>query len=97
MPSVHLPLTELGELLTDVSEVEVVGFPAHTADETVPLSRRHGGEHVVMTRWHECLNISAAAVRAGRGFGDHSASLNRPDTRVTHGSDSLAQALPSAC
>ena len=50
MPCVYPQLTELGELLTDVAEVEIVGFPPHTADETVPLSRRNAGEHVVVTR-----------------------------------------------
>jgi hypothetical protein len=60
-----------------LAEIDVVGFPADTADQAVPLSRRDGREHVIMTRWHECLDVAAAAVRADGGFGGHNASSSR--------------------
>ena len=91
-------------------EVDVVVFPPDTADEAVPLSRGKGGtggEHVVLTayltRRQKSLNVSAATVRADRRFGvgaigDHGAPPQGfVVNRVAYGSDSFAQAMPSAC
>ncbi len=75
MPCVHPQLTELGQLLVGLSEVEVVGLPTHAADQAVTLRRREGDEDVVvamyLTPGQQCLDIAAPAMRADRAFGDH--------------------------
>ena len=75
MPCVHPQLTQLGESLIGIPEVEVVSLPADATDETMAHRRRDRGEDVVMARRNQHLDIAAPAMGADRALGDHGSLL----------------------